>query len=231
MLRNSSATRTLRKAHLSMTTSRSRGKMLVLSDVDGTLVKGSLVLDHAHWLDSEGIIDLQGLAQAWKHDQKNEEIINQLGGAYQQSIVGMTTKDIRAAEYMNMVFSMDDKFYSVLDRLKHARKTGHDVILVSGSPQFLVGNFARRFGFKAIGSVYHRNRQQQFNGRVTGMFHAEAKQRFVDSLDLSAYDFVAAYGDTASDKPLLSVAHHAALVAPTQETLEKYQTVHEVFSE
>lgn len=217
-----------REQEISVTRISKVPKTIVLSDVDGTLVRGSLVLDHAVWLHEKGIVNLGDSPAKWMADQKNEEHITELATAYKEAISGKTLAEIKTREYMNEVMSTEGKFYSSLERLKTARDEGHDVVLISGSPQFLIGDFAERFGFKGIGSTYHKNRQRRLNGRVTGMFFAEAKQQVIEKLEIEKYDMVVAYGDTASDKPLLEVAHHAVLVDPTPETLSRYSKVDEI---
>jgi phosphoserine phosphatase len=162
-------------------------RTIVLSDVDGTLVKGSLVLDHAVWLHSQGSIDLGNTPAKWLADQKNELYIHELAEAYRESIRGMSVKELQANAFINELMKQENKFYSALDRLKTAYSAGHDVVLISGSPQFLVGAFARRFGFTAIGSIYHRDEERRMNGLVTGMFGAEAKQKVIEKLSLERY--------------------------------------------
>lgn len=203
-------------------------KKIVLSDVDGTLVRGSLVLDHAVWLHAKGVINLGTLPKRWLANQKNEKLIGELAEAYRDSINGMPLRELRVPEYMAEVLKTEKKFYSALDRLKAAHAAGETVILISGSPQFLVGYFARKFGFTAIGSVYHRSRSQILNGRVTGMFTADAKKQAIAKLGLESYALVTAYGDTSSDMPLLEAAHYAVLVDPSPETLALYKRVDEI---
>lgn len=218
----------LRAASLSVTQVSSEPRTIVLSDVDGTLVRGSLVLDHAVWLHNHGVIDLGDIPSKWMSDQKNESYISKLAEAYREAIRGMSIKDLRSNEFINEIMATEGKFYSALDRLKIAHAAGHDVILISGSPQFLVGAFARHFGFTAIGSTYHRDSNRRMNGLVTGMFGAEAKQRVIEKLELERYDMIVAYGDTSSDMPLLEAAHHSVLVDPSPETLARYGSVDEI---
>lgn len=205
-----------------------KGNSIVLSDVDGTLIRGSLVLDHAVWLHGKKIINLGKIPALWLANQKNEVLIMQLAEAYRDAINGILLKDLRVAEYMEEIMSTEQKFYSALERLKIAHAAGEKVILISGSPQFLVGHFARKFGFMAIGSTYHRDRSQRLNGRVTGMFTADAKERAISKLGLHAYSRITAYGDTGSDLPLLAAAHHAVLVDPSPETLALFKRVDEI---
>lgn len=218
----------LRATSEGVSVTASRNRTIVLSDVDGTLVRGSLVLDHAVWLHTSGALSLGDAPEKWLADQKNELIMVELAEAYREAIRGKSLKDLQVHEFVKMLVVTEGKFYSALDRLKAAHADGHDVVLISGSPQFLVGAFARNFGFTAIGSIYHRDAERRMNGLVTGMFGSEAKQRVIDKLDLSRYKNVIAYGDTASDLPLLRAANHSVLVDPSVETLERCGKVDEI---
>lgn len=201
---------------------------IVLSDVDGTLVRGSLANDHAVWMHNRGIVDLGDLPARWLADPKNEELITALAEANLKAIAGKSLKELRVSEFMDEMMQTDNKFYSSLAKLVQARREGNEVVLISGSPQYLINDFAKRFGFKGVGSTYHMDHARKFNGRITGMFGADSKRRYVKKLQIERFDLIDAYGDTASDKPLLEVATHSVLVDPTQETLLSYQKVDEI---
>lgn len=220
----------LRRTSIDVTRIGHDGKTIVLSDVDGTLVRGSLANDHAVWLHKRGVIDLGELPARWLAEPKNEERLAELAVAYSKAIAGKNLKDLHVREFMDEVMSDDTKFYSSLQKLKEAREGGSDVVLISGAPQYLVGDFANRFGFTAVGSTYHQDRSHRFNGKITGMFGAVAKQRVIERLELERYELVTAYGDTESDKPLLEVAHHSVLIDPTAETLSHYSHIDEILN-
>jgi len=197
--------------------------VLILSDVDGTLVKGSLVLNHACALHDKGVIDLGDLPEKWKADMKNEVIIQELAETYRDKIIGLHLKDLETKEFIDEVVSDSNNFYSSIDEIRTMKRGGAEVILISGSPQYLVGELAKKFGFKGIGSDYQTDRTGHLNGKVVGMFFAEAKEKVVaESIDLNEHRVqIHAYGDTSSDKPLFDKAHHKVIVDPTSETLRK----------
>ena len=60
--------------------------MRILTDLDGTLLKGSLVLGHAIYLHNKKVIDLGDLPNAWNSDKKNESLIYELAISYQNAI-------------------------------------------------------------------------------------------------------------------------------------------------
>lgn len=190
----------------------------VLSDVDGTLTKGSLVLDHAIFLHNSKDINLGDLPQKWLNDPKNEKLIVELASKYKDEIKGMDEQDLRVDEFLDNYENNDDRFYSTLNQLKDFKKHGWEVQLISGSPDFLVQNFANRNGFFGKGSDYKKDENGKLNGDVEGMFGADAKHGFIQKLNMSRFKRVLAFGDTVSDKPLFESSHHSTLVDPTEET-------------
>lgn len=198
-------------------------KTIILSDVDGTLTRGSLVLDHATMLHNEGIIDLGDLPRRWAENPKDETIISALAEAYRYAIAGRKASDLRVKEFIASVVNDPARLYSSVERLKSHRAAGHEVVLISGSPTYLLRPFAKHFGFQSIGSLYHTTRSREFTGRITPMFGASEKTIAVSKIDLSNYKTVIGYGDTASDAPLLAVANYSVLVAPNERTLKNLE--------
>lgn len=191
---------------------------IALSDVDGTIVRGSLVLDHACSIHKQGIINLGDLPEIWKADQKSEEKIVALAEAYRDALIGKRQSELGISKFLDDLFANNNKFYSTLDTLKELQSDGAEVHLISGSPSFLLGPFARRLGMRHAGSLYSRTRPGHFTGKVRLMAIGSAKRDYVTSLEVNRYKEVHAFGDTSSDAPLFDVAHHSTLVDPSAQT-------------
>lgn len=192
---------------------------IVLSDVDGTIVRGSLVLQHACHIHKQGLVDLGDIPERWIANRKDEKTIAELGDAYRAAIAGMTADELGATEFIKEYASDSANFYSTIDKLREAKRNGYHVVLISGSPSFLVTPFARKLGFRSKGSNYKRDEEGRFTGECVGMFTADSKRRHVASLKTHNYSHTVAYGDTASDLPLFEVADYSVLVAPTSATV------------
>lgn len=204
-------------------------KQVVLSDVDGTVVRGSLVLQHAISLHETGIINLGDLPAIWRAEMKNEHHITGLAVAYQQAITGMNVADLNVDGFIDSICENSANFYSSLARLITLKSAGAEVVLVSGSPDFLVGNFGNRFGFGHAASKYALDSTGRLTGHIEGMFSAPAKRAYVNSLNLAGYRDIFAFGDTSSDVPLFEAASYSVLVDPNEETrLSLGATVNEI---
>lgn len=193
-------------------------KKLVISDVDGTLLNTSLVLYNAVELHREGKIDVGDLADRWEADKKNEELITALAIKYVSELKDKDVTLIEANSTVRTLLSERKNFYSTLRRLVKLKQEGYDVVLITGSPDYLVKPFAEKFGFNFVASIYHKE-AGKFTGDITLMAGSNAKVAAIAKLDLQQYDEVIGMGDTASDVPILQVSDHTVLVDPTQETL------------
>jgi len=191
---------------------------IVVSDVDGTIVKKSLVLNHASTLHDKGVIDLGDLPDMWRSDMKNEDLITELASNYRKQIIGKNTEQLLVDEYIAEVVSNDENFYSILDRLVEFKNNGVKVVLISGSPSYLVDKFADHYGFKSAGSRYITDSKGFFTGKVEGMFNGDAKRKYLTTLGLNRYADIFAFGDTQSDSPLFESASYSVLVEPNEET-------------
>lgn len=197
-----------------LSTRKSQNTRIVLSDVDGTLLKGSLVLDHACTLHNKGIINLGDLPRSWISDPKNEHKIKELAQSYQKEIIGKTLEDMNVAEFINDLFNDETRFYSTINRIRAFLREGYSVHLISGSPTYLLDSFAERINrdflsnvssspnvrntnvrssveipsevkvIKVVGSTYHMT-NGKFNGKVDLMFTSKAKAEYVALLNLS----------------------------------------------
>lgn len=191
----------------------------ILSDVDGTIVQGSLVLEHAISLHEQERINLGSLPARWLEDKKNESLISALAEAYRDAIIGQRVEELGIETFLDTLCERHDSFYSSMNRLLDSKARGADITLISGSPDFLVQPFAKRFGFDGVGSDYHTNADGELNGNVRGMFGADAKREYVRDMRLQDGMNIHAYGDTPSDAPLFEAASYSVLVAPNEDTM------------
>lgn len=196
-------------------------KNIVVSDVDGTIVKGSLILNHAVDLHDHKILDFGILSDLWKSFPKNENLITALAEKYRELIIGKNLKDLLVDDYIKRILSHPENFYSTLDRLIDFKNNGYRIVLVSGSPSYLVQRLAENFGFDYMGSNYLVDDRNTFTGNCVGMFTSQAKKEFLKTLGLHHYNRIIAFGDTLSDTPLFDEADYSVLVEPNIETHKK----------
>jgi phosphoserine phosphatase len=201
---------------------------VILSDLDGTLVKDSLVLTHACWLEQSGAIQTNGAAQAWKQDKKNEAAITRLAIEYQKAIKGMTLKDLKVIEFIGYYLNNHQVYKDALNELRNG-----SAYIITGSPSYLVSvlvpALCHKYGLQNQPTIYasiYKREAGRFTGLITlPMFSKEEKEKAANEILSRHQDqaHVIGLGDTFSDSPLLACADVRVLVEPNAKTLEEYQ--------
>lgn len=197
-------------------------KHLFITDMDGTLTKGSIVLEHAGFLIEKGLIQDDGSYQAWNNDRKNEKLIVAVAENYRKEITGKTIEQLHVDEFIQLALNNKDNWYSTLDMLKTEKAKGNDVVIISGSSNFLVQGVAKALGFNGIGTWYYTNQEGKLTGEVKGMFGYEAKEKWInENIAFADYGYIVGLGDTSSDFAIFNASQYNILVEPTAETLEQ----------
>ncbi|MGL5575217.1 MAG: HAD family hydrolase [Sarcina sp.] len=199
---------------------------IVITDLDGTLTKGSLVLEHCGHLESLGIIDTKGAFENWNKDKKNEKLITECAISYQSCLQGLELKELDVKNFVKQFLNDTKNWYETIVELE-----GRESFIVSGSADFLVQELVKQINeveqyeqVKGFGSVY-----EVVNNKLTGkiekaMFHADAKREQIKEIIGQDKNYIIGMGDTFSDKSIFEVANYNILVEPTKETLENLLT-------
>lgn len=196
-------------------------KKLILTDVDGTLTKKSVVLSHAGYLIGQGIIKDNGSYEAWSQDMKNENLIVAVAENYRSQITGLKESNMQAQNFIANFLVEADNWYSTLYRIIDKQKQGYEVCLVTGSSDFLIKHLADILQCSYHATEYLKDENGCYTGEVNGMFSETQKDDCVQwNYNLNEYYEIEAWGDTASDYGLFKHANYKILVDPTFETLK-----------
>lgn len=213
---------------------RLKEKNVCVSDVDGTLLHGSLILQHACFLEKNSMINTNGVAKEWLEDVKNEKLIVGLAEVYISEIIGKKEEDLLIEEFFAHLLDSDTNFiHDIIDLMTEDYVDA--VLLLSGSPMFLVkelGQLIEDYISKpvvSIGSEYEL-KDEIFTGKIINpMFTAQAKENVLNGSDFES-NITLGLGDTASDFPILQRAKKSILVNPTEHTQSKCNIKHvEIF--
>lgn len=196
-------------------------KKIILTDVDGTLTKKSIVLSHAGYLIKKGIIQDNGSFEAWKKDVKNESLIVAVAENYRSQITGLKESDMKAQSFIAKFFGKTENWYTTLKLLSEKQREGFEICLITGSSDFLIKHLAEIFKCEYYATEYLKDENGCFTGEVVGMFSETQKDDCVQwNINPNEYDKIEAWGDTASDYGLFKHADYTLLVEPTKKTLE-----------
>jgi HAD superfamily hydrolase (TIGR01490 family) len=194
-------------------------------DVDGTLVRTNLVhplifymMNQPNPLRSFGrLAKAAASAPAWLASENvdrgtfNELLFKGYAGMSEDRLLELADEAFDTVVRPNL-------YKNATSLVERAKKAGHRVVLISGSPDFLLERLAKRIGAdEVIG-----NRLEIRDGRATGkikrpLVAGPEKARIIRNhardhgFDL---DRCAAYSDSMSDVPMLSVVGRPAVVNP-----------------
>lgn len=205
-------------------------------DIDGTLFRNSLLIEHFLLLTADGVID----ENIWENEigplyskYQNrlgayEDYLDKASLVYQQKLAGIDKATVD--KYSDVVIKENkNKIYRITKRaVKFHKKNGYKIFFISGSPMFLVEHFGEIYGAdESISTIYEFDDTNLFTGKVTPMWDNRSKLGAVMELakkyniDLdSSY----AYGDTNGDISMFQLVGHPHAINPSFELIDKLYT-------
>lgn len=200
-------------------------------DIDGTLYRGSLMIEHFKKLIKYEVVDpmswhfnVKKTYDQWKkRTGEFDDYIDTLAEIYISSLKGLN-KDHMDFIVDQVINLKGEQVYTyVRDRIAYHKSCGHKVFFISGSPDFLVQKMAEKYGVtEFIGTVYLVNDEGCFTGEIKPMWDSENKNRAINSL-IEKYDIDLessfAYGDTNGDLSMLRKIGNPVAINPNYELL------------
>lgn len=200
-------------------------------DIDGTIFRNSLMIEHFQKLITFEVIDpevwytkVKKVYLEWEKRYGDfEEYLEILATVYLDELKGVEKSYI---EYIadHVIKSNGDMIYKYSrNQIEYHKKQNHKVFFISGSPDFLVSRMAEKYEVTDFrGSIYKVDSQNRFTGEVLKMWDSESKQRELNNL-IKAYDVDLdnsyAYGDTTGDLSMLKMVGNPVAINPNRALL------------
>ncbi|HSH35967.1 HAD-IB family hydrolase [Schnuerera sp.] len=200
-------------------------------DIDGTLFRNSLMIQHFKKLIKYEVIDpsiwynkVKSVYEEWEKRYGDfEHYLETLAEVYIDELKGVNKSYIEfiASQVINVNGDMVYKYSR--DQIEWHKSQGHKVFFISGSPDFLVCKMAEKYGATEYrGTTYIVDDDNNFTGEIIKMWDSENKQRILDEF-LSKYDVDLdnsyAYGDTTGDLSMLKMVGNPIAINPNKEFL------------
>ncbi len=207
------------------------GKIAAFFDIDGTLYRNSLMIEHFKKLIKYEVIDpalwhshVKHSYEDWEKRRGNyDDYLLELAGIYIDSIKGLNKEQIDFIN--NQVINLKgDKVYTYTRaRIKWHKAQGHKVFFISGSPEYLVEKMANKYNVKHYkGTKYLVDDNGNFTGEIVEMWDSKHKHKammdFVNTHDIDLKRSYS-YGDTNGDLSMLKLTGHPVAINPTKELL------------
>lgn len=204
-------------------------KIAAFFDIDGTIFRNSLMIEHFKKLISFEVIDpaiwytkVKKVYQEWESRYGDfEHYLEVLAEVYLDELKGVKKDYIEyiAAHVINVNGDMVYKYSR--DRIEWHKKQGHKVFFISGSPDFLVSKMAEKYGVTEYrGTLYKVDQENRFTGEIVKMWDSVSKQKVIDEL-IEKYevdlDNSYAYGDTTGDLSMLKMMGNPVAINPNKE--------------
>lgn len=202
-------------------------------DIDGTLFRNSLLIEHYFLMTEDEILDKENWIKNVKpmyqkyQDRKGpyEDYLDRASLLYQKNLVGIDKDTINL--YAKKVIEINkSKIYRVTkNALEFHKKEGYKIFVISGSPDFLVRDFAKIYGADdTIATKYIFDENKKFTGKILPMWDSKNKKKSINfltkkyNIDL---DKSHAYGDTNGDFSMFEKVGNAHAINPSFELINR----------
>lgn len=208
-------------------------KKAAFFDIDGTLFRNSLLIEHFLKLVEDGILnkkiwteEIGPLYSKYENRQgAYEDYLDKSALAYQRSMIGLDKEIID--KYSTIVINENkNKIYNITKNAvnKHYQD-GYLIFFISGSPNFLVDRFSKLYNAtESISTIYEFDEKNKFTGKVLPMWDGKSKFSAVNILK-EKYDIDLdnsyAYGDTNGDITMFQLVGNPHAINPSFELIEK----------
>lgn len=201
-------------------------------DIDGTLYRDSLLIEHFKKLIKYELIDpikwyghLEDTYTNWNtRNGRYDDYLHELSDRYVEAIKGMTLLDLNFTADQVIRLKADRVYKYTRAMIKRHKEMGHKVIFISGSPDFLVMRMARKYGVDDWRASKYCISDDIVTGDLVPMWDSDSKNIAIDefvekfNIDLSqSY----AYGDTNGDFTMLKRVGKPIAINPSNELLRR----------
>ena len=216
------------------------GNVAAFFDIDGTIARESLMIEHFKRLIKYEILD----ESVWVDNVKQlyMEYVNRYGAydAYIEALSEKYRSDLKGFDIRYNKFIAEQSIKKVFERvyvfsrnqLEFHKANGHLIFFISGSPDFLVKEMAEKYDvteFRATKYLYDED--GKFTGEIVPMWHSEGKDEVCNEI-IEKYDIDIeksyAYGDTTGDLSMLRRFGNAYTINPSNKLLQRIKNDEEL---
>lgn len=201
-------------------------------DIDGTLYRNSLMIEHFKKLLKYEVVDpalwhnhVKHTYYDWEKRRGNfDDYLLELAKIYIDSLKGLNKNNL---EFINdqVIDLKGDKVYRYTRaRIAWHKSQNHKVFFISGSPAYLVKRMAEKYeATDYCGTKYIVDENNNFTGEIVQMWDSESKHKaimnFVKKYDIDLSKSYS-YGDTNGDYSMLKMLGYPIAINPSKELLK-----------
>jgi HAD superfamily hydrolase (TIGR01490 family) len=202
-------------------------------DIDGTLYRDSLMIEHFKKLLKYDILDealwhtnVKHTYMNWKKRRGNyDDYLLELAKIYTESLKGLEKSKMDFVTDQVVKLKGDKVYMYTRDKIKQHKKQGHLVFFISGSPDYLVSKMAELYKITdSIGTKYYVDENGYYTGEVGAMWDSGSKKKaikcFATEYDIDLNQSYS-YGDTNGDISMFRMTGHPVAINPTRELINQ----------
>lgn len=205
---------------------------LAIFDIDGTIFRSSLVIELCHGLVKSGIFpkktknEINKEYLAWLNRQGSyEAYINKVVKIYVKHIAGKNAAEVYKIARVVVREQKNRVYRFTRDLIKKLKKQGYILVAISGSPSYIVKDYAREIGFNQFFGTELEVWNGKFTGKVLNLDSAFNKAKIIKNL-VHATGKVnlqqsLAVGDTESDVSMFNLVGRPILFNPNAALLKR----------
>jgi len=208
-----------------------RKRKAAFFDIDGTLYREGLITEVFKKMVTHEIIapekwtdDVRPAFMLWDRRQgEYDEYLSKMVEIFKETTIGISKEHIEQIA-RRVVEQKGERVYQFTRReLERHRKENHLVIVISGSPNELVAEMAKKHQFDDFrGTVYKTDANGIYTGEIVPMWDSKSKlkamKQLAEQYDLDLMECWS-YGDTNGDLTMFENTGHPCAVNPTRELL------------
>ena len=202
-------------------------------DIDGTIYRDSLLIEHFKLLVKYEFININSWAgrvkekfSKWESRRGNyDDYLLELVETYVDALKNLREEDMDFIAKRVIELKGDKVYRYTREKIEEHKRKGHKIIIISGSPDFLVEKMAKKYGADNFtGAKYKVDASGVFTGEVIPMWDGKSKKKAIDrfckeyNIDLSK-SF--AYGDTTGDLTMFKNVGFPVAINPAMELIKK----------
>lgn len=202
-------------------------------DIDGTIFRNSLMIEHFQKLIKFEVIDLaiwytkvEKVYLEWERRYGEfEEYLEVISKVYLEALKGV---DKSYVEYIadHVIRNNGDKVYKFSrNQINWHKENNYKIFFISGSPDFLVSKMAEKYEATDYrGSIYEVDEENRFTGEIVKMWDSKSKleaiREVIEEYDVDLENSYA-YGDTSGDFSMLKMVGSPIAINPNRELLDE----------
>lgn len=203
-------------------------------DIDGTLFRNSLLIEHFKLLIKYGFINesiwVNNIKEKYdKWASRNGDFEEYLEELVELYVEGIKDIELESIDFVakRVIDTRSDKMYSYTkNKLKEHLKQGHKVFVISGSPSFLVEKMAKKYNLTDYKGTIYVIENGKFTGEKIPMWDSVSKSKAIEEFS-KKYDIDLdksyAYGDTTGDISMFEKVGNPVAINPAARLIKYFK--------